>query len=502
MIWHAPQVRGQRWLAGLLQPDQAAQGSPGRPTDDADMELSSPELPSRDDEMPTAPPQLASQASDSLQVVQGSLTAAAERADQVRLGRSTSLSGSPEAAQSAEPQQAMTPTSHAAKAEQIAHVSHALANTGSRKTTEPMQAELPATGADVTMATQAAFSELNGMFTSSPLEAAQQPTQRTGAVAAGMQAQQAMASTADVTMVTRNAFESVNSMFQGALPQNCSWPRQAPGAARNSARMSLAGPMTARLCAGEPAALPQQARLGPEPTVTISTQAAFSTLNDMFRSDLPHEGSRDRRGSHAMTAKEPMQHRAGTERFPVYEDTQLLPPLHEHTAPAQREGSQAMQMYEDTQFLGASVPSPLNLPAWPHMQLYEDTQFMQENSAAMPARHAGSQPVPGHSPGLHFPEGTGLSPGFQLYEDTQFIGGPAAASGEAARLQQPGLPRPSFPVMGSMGTPGIAGGHEGHTAYLAENVRPPTPAAPGSAKCESPTKNKVCEPSRRPWKGK
>ena len=444
--------------------------------------------------------QLASEASDGLQVVQDSLTAAAERGDQVRLGRSTSLSGSPEAAQAAEPKQAMTPTSRAAMSEQITNASHALGNMGGRNTTEPTQSGTPATGGDVTMATQAAFSELNGMFMSSPLEAEQQPTQLTGAAATDMQAQQATASAADVTMVTRNAFESVNSMFQGALPQHGAWPQQAPGAAQNRDRMSLGGPMTARLCAEEPAAHAQRARLGPEPTVTISTQAAFSTLNDMFRSDLPHEGYRDRRGPHAINTDKPVQNRPETaERIPVYEDTQLLPPLHEHTASAQQEGSQAMQMYEDTQFLGASVPSPLNLPAAPQMQLYEDTQFMQENSAAMPLRHADIQPMPGRSPGLHFPEGTGLShvnghpaagpsPGFQLYEDTQFIGAPAAASGGAACMQQPLLPSASFPVIDSMGTPGIAGGHEGHTAFLAENVRPPTPA---SANFDSPTKDKV-----------
>ncbi len=464
----------------------------------ADMELSSPEPPGRDEEMPSVP-QLVSQASDSLRAVQSSLTAAAERADQVRLGRSTSLSGSPETDKAAESEQAVTPTSRAAMSEQITSVSQALGNLGSMRASEPMQPHMPATGADVTMATQAAFSELNGMFTSSPLEAGQQPSQLLrGGAAVDMEAQQAAASAADVTMVTRNTFDSVNSMFQGALPQNSAWPQQAPGAAQNRARMSLAGPRTARLFAGEPAAHAQRAALGPEPTVTLSTQAAFSTLNDMFRSDLPHEGSRSRRGRLAMQPDEAMQKRPDSaEAFPVYEDTQLLPSgaVLAHGGPAQQDGGQAMQMYEDTQFLGSPAPSPQ--PAASQMQLYEDTQFTQENSAAMPARHAGPQLTQGHSSALHGIEDTSqsaaaASPGFQLYEDTQFISAPTAASGGVAHMQQPLLPTASFPLISSMGTPGIAGGHEGHTAFLAENVRPPTPAAPASNTFDSPTMNKVC----------
>ena len=466
------------------------------------MELSSPEPPSKDEEMPSVP-QLASQASDSLRAVQSSLTAAAERADQVRLGRSTSLSGSPETGKAAEPEQAGTPTSRSAMLDEITSVSQALGNLSSMGASEPMQPHLPVTGADVTMATQAAFSELNGMFTSSPIEAEQQLSQLPGGAAVDMQAQQAAASAADVTMVTRNTFDSVNSMFQGALPQNSAWPQQAPGAAQNRARMSLAGPRTARLFAREPAAHAQRAALGPEPTVTISTQAAFSTLNDMFRSDLPHEASRGRRGRLAMQPDEAMRKRPDSaEAFPVYEDTQLLAsgPVLEHSAPAQQDNGQEMQMYEDTQFLGGAPPSPQ--PAAPQMQLYEDTQFMQENSAAMPARHAGPQLMQGLSSGLHGVEDTqpshidghaaaAPSPGFQLYEDTQFIGAPAAASGGAARMQQPVLPSSRFPLINGMGTPGIAGGHEGHTAFLSENVRPPTPAAPASATFDSPTMNKV-----------
>ena len=498
MVWHV-QLRGEQWLARQPQP---AQVSPGGMS--AEMELSSPDPPSMEGETPVAP-QLASEASDSLQAVQGSLTAAAERADQVRLGRSTSLSGSPEAGKAAEPKRAMTPTSRPAMSEKVTAVSHAPEDPSSRRASESRQSEVPASGADITMATQAAFSELNGMFTSSPLGGGQQLAQVPGPIAAAdMQAQQAQAaaSAADVTMVTRNTFESVNSMFQGALPQNCAWPQQAPGAARSRARMTLAGPVTARLIAGEPAAHAHRAALGPEPTVTISTQAAFSTLNDLFRSDLPHEGSRGRKGQLTMQPHEAMQERpVSTEGFSPYEDTQLLSPAPDlgHAAAAHQEGSQAMQMYEDTHFLGGHAPSPLSPHAVPQMQLYEDTQFMQENSAAMPARRADPRLMQPGSSGPPGSAGTGRmqksgpaaaapSPGFQLYEDTQFIGAPAASSGGAAHTQRPAA---SSPVIRSMGTSGVAGGHEGHTGFLAENVRPPTPA---SGSFDSPTKNKVCKP--------
>lgn len=342
------------------------------------MELGSPVLPSRDQHM-QAGSQMNSQPSDSLARVQGNLTAAAERADRVRLGRSASLSGSPEAPSSGGAlQQPGTPTSQLAKPGQALAGSRATCSADGESLPEPMQCDVACSAADVTLATQAAFSELNGMFTSSPLLAAGQDQQieRASMATAVMQAQQAMAGSADVTMVTRNTFDSVNAAFQGALPQNCAWPQRAAGAARARPRMSLAGPVTARLLDGVPAGLSHRAALGPEPTVTISTQAAFSTLNDMFRGELPHEGTA---GTAAGNLDESMYERpASAGGFPVYEDTQLLGRL----GKGQLSGCQgeALQMYEDTQFLGGPAPSPL--PAGgqlgaPEMQLYEDTQFMQ-----------------------------------------------------------------------------------------------------------------------------
>ena len=48
-----------------------------------------------------------------------------------------------------------------------------------------------------------------------------------------------------------------------------------------------------------------------------------------------------------------------------------------------------------------------------------------------------------------------------------------------------------MPPVDSLGTPMMPGGHEGHTAYLAENVLPSIPHAPPSESFNSPTKNKV-----------
>ena len=53
-------------------------------------------------------------------------------------------------------------------------------------------------------------------------------------------------------------------MFKGALPHDLSWNA-------NDATATVR--------------LPQ-----PEPTVTISTRAAFNAVNSMFKASLPHEG--------------------------------------------------------------------------------------------------------------------------------------------------------------------------------------------------------------------
>ena len=501
-------MRGQHWQSRRPAPVQAQQHSP---QDTTGMDTSLPQL-SNNEDMQAASG--ADSASESLLQVQSSLTAAAEQADQIRMGSAASLSGSPD--QAAQPKQAATPSStHVKSEERIVGSTAADAAAADGVNTQRVQPEMPGVTDSIYMIAQTALPRQHGVsLSSSPLGSAPQEEQMPSPDATAVnesQAELATASAADVTMMTRSAFDSVNSMFQGALPQANAWPQNATSRLAQP-RLALAGPVTARLLGSDAAAPARQTSfLGPEPTVTLSTQAAFSTLNDMFRADLPHQAPR---GSAASTAVHPaasgqsLQRRShSAEGFPVWEDTQLLPSIMEQGSPAAPavSNSPAIPMYEDTQFLAGpkDVPHSRQTAGDPEMQLYEDTQFMQENAAAALTAPRSRQPVQASLAGLHIYEGArgmqedgaapaAASPGFQLYEDTQFITAPAgAAAGRAhAPRQHWGLAR--SPAMGSLRAPPSPRGHEGHTALLAENVRPPSPAVPaGHEAFNSPTKNKV-----------
>ena len=476
------------------------------------MDVSSPQPRSNAEDMQAASG--ADSGSESLLQVQGSLTAAAEQADQIRMGSSASLSGSPD--QAAQPKQAATPTSiHVRPQQRIAGSKAADAVAADGANTQCVRPEMPCVKDGVTVTAQAALLRQDGVFSSSPPGSAPQEEEMPYPDATAVsesQAELARASAADVTMMTRSAFDSVNSMFQGALPQASAWPQNATSRLAQP-RLALAGPVTARLLGTDASAPAQQTSfLGPEPTVTLSTQAAFSTLNDMFRADLPHQAPRGSAAStavHPTASGQPLQRRAhSAEGFPVWEDTQLLPSIMEQGSPAAPavSNSPAIPMYEDTQFLAGpkDVPHSRQPAGDPEMQLYEDTQFMQENAAAAPAAPGSGQPVQASLAiyeGAHGMQEGGAapaaaSPGFQLYEDTQFITAPAGAAAGAARApRQPwGLAR--SPALGRLGAPPSPRGHEGHTALLAENVRPPSPAVPaGHEAFNSPTKNKVCQSS-------
>ena len=347
------------------------------------MDMSSPQLRSNIEDMHAAGG--ADSASESLLQVQSSLTAAAEQADRIRMGSSASLSGSPD--QAAQPKQATTPTSiHVESQHRIAGSQAADAVAADGADAQCVRPEMPGVKDGVTMTAQAALPRQDGAFSSSPLESAPQEEQMSYPDAAAMsesQAELATASAADVTMMTRSAFDSVNSMFQGALPQASAWPQNATSRLAQP-RLALAGPVTARLLGSDAAAPAQQTSfLGPEPTVTLSTQAAFSTLNDMFRADLPHQAPRGSAAStavHPAASGQPLQRSShSAEGFPVWEDTQLLPSIMEQGSPAAPavSNSPAIPMYEDTQFLAGSkdVPHSRQPAGDPEMQLYEDTQF-------------------------------------------------------------------------------------------------------------------------------
>lgn len=114
----------------------------------------------------------------------------------------------------------------------------------------------------------------------------------------------------DVTMATQAAFESINGMFKGALPHDCAWESADPTA-------------TVRLT---------------EPTVTLSSRAAFDAVNSMFQATLPlGEGARrqdaatmgrPRSSSFQATASRRASRAAEDDQtgaFQVYEDTDFLP---------------------------------------------------------------------------------------------------------------------------------------------------------------------------------
>jgi hypothetical protein len=177
-----------------------------------------------------------------------------------------------------------------------------------------------------------------------------------------------------------------------------------------------------------------------EPTVTLSTRAAFDELNAMFRSDLPHEQGRANhtgrlgavrpplagRRSMAPTnylsgmgntltlgnlGRNPLAARAHQETsgmgetggLGVYEDTELLNRPQGGGAAA---GNFAV--YEDTQLLDgtrqteAQASGVATLPGDCGLAVYEDTQFLDGTRSLGAGTDVGGG-------------------GFEVYEDTQFV---------------------------------------------------------------------------------
>ena len=229
---------------------QAQQRSP---QDTTGMDTSLPQL-SNDEDMQAASG--ADSASESLLQVQSSLTAAAEQADQIRMGSSASLSGSPD--QAAQPKQAATPSStHVKSQERMVGSTAADAAAADGVNTQRVRPEMPGVIDSANMTAQAALPRRHGVsLSSSPLGSAPQEEQMPSPDATAVnesQAELATASAADVTMMTRSAFDSVNSMFQGALPQANAWPQNATSRLAQP-RLALAGPVTARLLGSDAAA--------------------------------------------------------------------------------------------------------------------------------------------------------------------------------------------------------------------------------------------------------
>ncbi|CAL8470128.1 g9670 [Coccomyxa elongata] len=386
-----------------------------------------------------------------LKAVRTQLAAAAEARDGVRLGRANSGASPPSCGNgSSQPHtQPSTPTSAAfvssRSSSPLAAVQEEVPSDLAAEAEE--HAAPPSAVPDVTLATQAAFNAVNSMFSetmalpshrpapiiSPALIASEEAADQRGIMSTDRPAEAAPArlhsmerGNTDITIATRSAFDAVNSMFHGALPHDAPWPAaEAAARPRRGARVSSGGALTMKLL-GKHQPLPSRVGLhragaGAEPTVTISTQAAFDALNDMFRSELPHEGTSAPAqrpellsgGDRPAVSSEQAGAATATDMdLPIYQDTQFVgngPQLQEDV-------SGELAIYEDTQFMRppTNTPQPLaqhedagfanrsaaaqQSPAG--FQVYEETQFMKENATGRPVES------------------------LELYEDTQFINSP------------------------------------------------------------------------------
>ena len=171
----------------------------------------------------------------------------------------------------------------------------------------------------------------------------------------------------------------------------------------------------------------------------------------------------------------------------IYEDTRLM----QENGPAAAQPSLGFQLYEDTQFIStpaaasalAARMQPLALQVGLRLECTLTQRYM---SAALAS--------------------SGLSGWVEINLKLLEYCALMHTNGSTAPLQMstqgyelldsvhvrrlPFLQADMAPV-DSLGTPMMPGGHEGHTAYLAENVRPAIPHAPPSESFNSPTKNKV-----------
>lgn len=425
-----------------------------------------------------------------LKAVRTQLAAAAEARDGVRLGRANS-GASPPSCGSQPHTQPSTPTSAAfvssRSSSPLAAVQEEVPSDLAAEAEE--HAAAPSTVPDVTLATQAAFAAVNSMFSetmalpshrpapiiSPALIASGEAADQRGIMSTDRPAEAAPArlqsmdrGNADITIATRSAFDAVNSIFHGALPHDAPWPAaEAAARPRRGARVSSGGGLTMKLL-GKHQPLPSRVGLhcagaAAEPTVTISTQAAFDALNDMFRSELPHEGisAPAQRpellsgGDRPAVISEQAGAATATDMdLPIYQDTQFFgngPQLQEDV-------SGELAIYEDTHFMRppTNTPQPLaqhedasrfaNRSAAPQQspagfQVYQETQFMKENAAGRPVES------------------------LELYEDTQFINAPphqaplSTAGQPAAHQMVEGVPELGVYEETEFRMGGAAGGH-------------------------------------------
>lgn len=178
-----------------------------------------------------------------------------------------------------------------------------------------------------------------------------------------------------------------------------------------------------------------------EPTVTISTQAAFAELNQMFSSNLPHH--KQRAGPEQQMLQRPAPKRAiGKRPAP---QAAVAPQMDLGTGAsggpnklAMHKGSGVLQadvtglgLYEDTCFLDSPRPAAGSGDAAADnethgLAVYEDTNFFVVQPAVEGNACNAENPISSHQ-GMQHVSGNDAV-GFQMYEDTQCL------------AQKPGLP--------------------------------------------------------------
>ena len=401
-----------------------------------------------------------SEAAERLRRAQSGLAAAAEARDAVRMGTSASSGAGGEGSAAGFEARAArrlssgsgSPTSRPASA---AGPDAALA--GAEHTGEPVQAQGGPLHASLSADRGARRGSHTPSDTSAAPRAADMPAAGAPAAAAGAQGSVAASAGAfrapsgDVTLATRDAFDTINAMFRGALPQEAPWQALGP-AERPAARET------------QPPAAAVVACSAPEPTVTISTRAAYEALSGMFAGALPHEQARRTRAAAPEGAGG--QGIGGVKGLAAAQ----VPRPGRASSPGVGAPERTLVIYEDTQFGGARPggsgadsredspePRPHSADA-AHaagmLDVYEDTQF---GLAAGAGQGSGISAAAGGA------RHVAASPPLAVYEDTQFTGAGPAGLGFAAASAH-GAPSPGAPQYEP-------------TQFMSENVAPPAAAA-------------------------
>ncbi|KAK9786058.1 hypothetical protein WJX73_000032 [Symbiochloris irregularis] len=230
----------------------------------------------------------------------------------------------------------------------------------------------------------------------------------------------------DVTVATRDAYNAINSMFHGVLDSQAPWNAQELTAEHTGA---LAAACHRAAC---------------DPTITLSTKAAFEALGGAFFKRLPHEETStihlNKAASTALSQpaapntaprNPPLGPANGsgqeaTGPFAIYEDTQFL---------ANKEGqTTGFAVPEDTTLFGersstAALPAPVRKPTSQDggFLCYEDTEFLGDGPRA--GLDGSVLQVLGSSPGSEFGGLHGWGKGgevdddcdFGVYEDTELL---------------------------------------------------------------------------------